>query len=282
MEIKTYKNASKIEERYISDLALRQAECWWAKPFEEYRICNNRWCRAIFSTQEVLWDIMKIREIESSWSISFCCKECWDNTQEIYKKEEYIETMRAYLLWQVSALLLVDDNDVVEWFGVISKTTIRGVAELEFNTRPGSYEIEETIKKIWKVLYDDKNAEDKDVICFHQIYLSPLIRNADLSYQSLKALFEINREDYAETPTIWEAKYDNKFYPISRSIGFENIAHDAYWYVIQSIPNYSDVLNFLDLHEWYQGFLWEMIRFKRESRNILRKYPDITSRKFYK
>ena len=281
MQLQTYKNASNIEEKYLSDLAQRQAECWWSKPFEEYKICKNDNCRALFSIEEVLWNLMEIRNPQSS-EVDFRCTECWDETEEIYEKEKFISLMKEYFLWEISAILITDDQDSVEWFWVISKTTIRWVMELEFNTRPGSYEIEETIKKLWKILYDDENAENEDVICFHQIYLSPLIRNSQLSYAALKELFEINRQDYSNIPTIWEAKYDNKFYPISRSIWFQDFIHDEYGYIMQHISHYSDVLDFLDSHSWYQDFLWDMIKFKKEARSILKKYPGWSGRKFYK
>jgi len=190
--------------------------------------------------------------------------------------------MKEYFLWEVSAILITDDQDSVEWFWVISKTTIRWVMELEFNTRPESYETDKTIKKLWKILYEDDNAEDKDVICFHQIYLSPLIRNSELSYTALKELFEINKEDYKDIPLVWETRYDNKFYSILRSMGVENLTDDRYWYVIQTLSKYSKILQFLDTYSWYQDFIWEMIKFKRESRSILTRNPELSGRKFYK
>jgi len=66
MKIKIYKNASEVEEKYLPDLADRQAECWWAKPFEEYKICKNNNCKALFSIEEVLWNLMEIRNILSN------------------------------------------------------------------------------------------------------------------------------------------------------------------------------------------------------------------------
>ena len=253
MQLQTYKNASNIEEKYLPELAERQAECWWAKPFEEYRICSNDDCKALFSIEEVLWNLIEIRSLQSSQK-DFKCTECWDETEEIYERERFISLIQEYFLWEVSAILIIDDQDSVEWFWVISKTTIRWVMEMEFNTRPRSYEIEETIKKLWRILYDDENAENKDVICFHQIYLSPLIRNSKLSYEALKRLFEINKENYKDIPLVWETRYDNKFYSILRSMWVKNLTDDKYWYILQTLPKYSGILEFLDTHSWYQDF----------------------------
>ena len=281
MQIKTYKDASTIEERYLPQLAKRQAECWWAKPFEEYKICMNENCKAIFSTEEVLWDVMNIR-IPEIYNNNFSCKECWDDTEEIYEKEKFIRLMQEYFLWEVSALLIVDGNDYVEWFWIISKTSIRWVVELEFNTRPESYEIEQTIKRLGSILYQDENSGDRDVICFHQIYVSPLVRNAKLSYQALKDLFAINNDTYKDIPLIWEPRYDNRFYPILRSIGRENIIDDKYWYVIQYLKKYWDMLDFLDANNWYQDIISDMVKYKKEAQAILREHPEFTQRKYYK
>ncbi len=281
MQLKSYKDASKIEERYLPQLATRQAECWWAKPFDEYRICQNTSCKAIFSTQEVLWDVLKIRAPESS-CIDFRCTECWDETKEVYQQEEFIELMKEYFLWEVSWLLVLDESDQVEGFWVISKTNISSLMRLELNTRPGSYEINETIKKISQTLYEDENCEDEEIICFHQIYISPIVRNSDLSYQAFKNLFEINKDEYKDIPLIWESKYDNKFYPILRSMGVENITHDKYGYILQTLSKYSHILDFLETHNGYQDFLSGMIKYKKEARDILKKHPEFKKRKFYK
>ncbi len=280
MQIKSYQDASKIENKYLPQLAERQAECWWAKPFDEYRICKNDSCKAIFSIEEVLWNILEIRNI-TSWKIDFSCSECTADTKEMYPKEKFIDMMKQYFLWEVSWVLVVDESDTVEWFWFTSKTTIRSLMEFEFNTRPSSYHIEDTIKKMWEALYGSEDVDQGEVICFHQIYLSPLIRESKLSYSVLKALLEIHRDDYRDIPIVWESKYDNKFYPILRSMGVQNLASDKYWYVIQTLARYSDMLDFLDIHSGYQDFLWDMIRYKKDSRRILKDSPELTKRKFY-
>ena len=281
MQLKTYKNASNIEEKYLSDLAQRQAECWWAKPFEEYKICKNENCRALFSIEEVLWNVMEIRNPQSS-EVDFRCTECWDETEEIYEKEKFIMLMKEYFLWKVSWLLVIDEKDSVEGFGFVTKTNIRELMEFEFNTRPSSYNIEESIKKLWEILYEDEHSENQEIICFNQIYLSPLVRSSKLSYEAFKTLFEINKDEYWDIPLVWDTRYDNKFYPIIRSIWAENLLHDKHWYSLQILSKYWYILDFLYQHNGYQDFLWEMIKFKKEARTILKKYPELTGRKFYK
>jgi len=281
MQIELYRSGEIIKKEDIWILADRQAECWWAKPFNEYRICTNTDCKAVFPIEEVLWDILNIRD-SGLRKTSFNCTECSSETEEIYEKEYIIQAIKEYFLWEVNLLLIKDKQSSIEWFWVTSKTTIRSLMEVEFNTRIGSYETEEIIKKLGHILYGDENAEDKDVICFHQIYLSPLIRSSELSYTALKTLFEMNRNEYKDIPTVWETRYDCKFYPISRSIWFENLEHDKHWYVIQHIPAYSDVLDFLDSHSGYQSFLWDMIKYKKESKKILKENPELVGRRFYK
>ena len=281
MQIKSYQDASDIEERYLHGLANSQAECWWAKPFDEYRICTNENCKTLFSIEEVLWDILNIRKSELRNS-HFSCTQCNSETEEIYETQYFISEMKKYFLWEVSAVLIIDESDNIEGFWVLSKTTIKGVTEFEFNTRVWSYDQDQIIIDISKALYWVENAENEDIICFHQIYLSPLIRNSQLSYEALKSLFEINEERYKEIPLIWEPRYDNRFYPILRSIGWENLTHDKYWYVIQYLEKYGDMLEFLNTHDWYQSFLWNMIKYKRESKSILKEYPELWGKKSYR
>ena len=280
MQIQSYKRAADIEEKYLPQLAKRQAECWWAKPFEEYLICVNKKCRAIFSSQEVLWDVMRVRHTPTQ-QINFCCTECWDTTQEIYNPHKFIKIMKEYFLWAVSSILVTDESDQVEWFGFVTKTTIRSLMEREFNTRPHSYDIEGAIKALWKKLYSSENSEHKNVICFNQIYLSPVVRSSKLSYEVFQKLFEINKDEYANIPLVWDTRYDNDFYPIIRSIWAEDILEDKYGYALQSLTRYWNVLDFLEKHNWFSDFIGSMIKYKKQAREILKNNPNFTQRKFY-
>jgi len=280
MQIKKYKDASKIPEKYLKSLISSEIECWGAEPFDEYKICVSESCKRIHSIEEVHGDIENFRKNKESWD-DFLCRECNSKTENIYDKNNFWEVIKEYIKWQVSAVLLLSEEDRVEWFWIISKTNLESLMDNEFNTRPNSYPKEETIKKLSKTIFWREDATLEDVICFHQIYVSPEFRDANISLKLLRELFFINPE-YKKIPVVGETRYDINFYTILRVMWSENICNDKYWYVLQYISRYKKMYEFLSENIWFKKVISIMKKFRIDSKNILKENPSFLDAKFYK
>jgi hypothetical protein len=62
MKIEVYKNTSTILEKLLPSLIDAQIECWGSKPFDEYKICENEECRALFSIEDIHGSIKKFNK----------------------------------------------------------------------------------------------------------------------------------------------------------------------------------------------------------------------------
>lgn len=280
MRIVGYKNSSDIEEKYITSLFARQVECWWSEPFGEYKRCTNKKCWGIFSIEKVCWNIANIR-LWNIWN-DFCCTECGSQTDFIYSNPEFLEMIKDYIKWQVSSVLLIDETDNVEGFWVVKKTKLWWLLDLEFATRPNSYDRDEVLEKISLSLFGEKDASDEDVICLHQIFVSELFRWWNTSFDILKKLFLLNYE-YWDIPILLETRFDSTFYPISRSMWVNDISSDKYWYVIQWFSNYEKIVDFFIRNNSFysETNLEQVLNFKEEAKSILLWNTSFSWQKFY-
>jgi len=276
-----YPIADDIPEKYMRQLFEKEVEVWGVEPFWEYKLCDNLECRRVFSIEDVHGEISKMHEKIYSWD-DFCCRECSSETSYMYKSEEFYDIMKQYVKWNVSAVLLIWDEDTLQGFWVLSQGTIESVAHWEFQTRWWSYNPNDVIQKLSENIFSCNDAKDEDIVCFHQIHVSGRVRDAAISYKLMQELFFLTGEIYNNLPVVWETRYDSRFYPVSRSMWFDDIFDDPHGYVIQSIWKYAEVLQFLSHNTWFSDFNKEMLGFKRNAKKILEKHPDYSGIKYYK
>jgi len=281
MEVLSFQDATEIPEKYIKSLVLPQIKCWWSEPHWEFKICSNNVCGRLFSIEEIhKWK--KIVNIHNECADNFCCDECNSETEYLYDTEEYFAAIQAYICSTVSITLILNENDEVQWFWVNKATNIIDACEQEFVTRPWSYDSGDLAHKISKEIFCDENFTEEEVVVLHHLYIAPKLRKYINATQLLTHLFSLNHEN-SRKPVLTEVRYDGNFYPLSRSIWFENITDDRYGYVTQYISSYSHVLDFLEQHKrWYRDFLPSMKKHKKESEMIMRNNPDFSWKKFYR
>jgi len=280
MEIKTYEDASEIPEEYLSGLVDAQIECWWQRPFDEHMICKNPKCWAMHSIEEVYWSLEGYRDRVND-VLTFECTECNSWVEQFYKKDEYLEVMREYFKWEVSVLLLFE-NDEVEGFWIISKTNITKLIETEFNTRPWSYDKEELKSKLSEIAFWQNNLNEKELVCLHHVFVSSLVRKWNMFFELLSELLNINKS-YSSLPIIWETLYASRFYPITRTMWFQDYILDSYWYVIQTMWEYSELLDFFKDHTSFsdKNLLRTLLKYKRDSLKQIWLNSKCIDRKFY-
>lgn len=276
MDILSYKQAKDIPEHLLVSLAKSEVECWWSEPFSEYKICEE--CSAIFSIEEVHWSVKKFRNSETNWDI-FECLECSWNTKYMYKINDFFDMIKEYIKWDVSAVLLVTPEKTVEWFAVLTKTTINWIVENEFNTRPNSYNKQELISLL---LNEYPFIGWQEVICLHQIYINKYFRWNNRAFNVLKKILTIN-ELYYNLPILLETRYDSRFYPITRYLWSQNLIDDKYWYVVQIIKNGLLFIKYLEkvLFEMKEKKLNVFFPFREESKKNIEKNIHFLERKFY-
>lgn len=280
MKIEIYKDAWVIPEKYLTSLVDAQIECWWSKPFDEYLICKHSKCRALFSIEDVHLDINKFRE--NRWkNMDFKCGECWWDTELVYEKETFLEAIKDYVKWEVSVILLIDEWNI-EWFWVITKTTISSLINNDFATRNWSYDKKELLMQMSKQIFWVDDASEENIILWNQLYVSPDIRKWNISFELSSELFSLN-EDYNWIPLVLETRYNSNFYPLWRNIWFKDIINDKYWYVVQFLEDYKKITDFFNSnnsYSWSDSFL-NVLGFRREALSIIRSNPYFWMRKFY-
>lgn len=241
MEIKSYKQASDIPDSILSSLVDSEIECWGLEPFSEYKICSD--CKAVFSIEEVHWSLEDFRNKTKSWD-DFECLECNWKTHYIYEPSYFLEEAREYVKWDVSSILLLTPDQKVEGFWILSKTNMSWLMEREFATRPSSYKKEDLLESLLDNFSWVDDLLNQDFICLHQIYISPYFRRVFKVFDMLKHMFSLRKED-SDLPIIMETRYDSKFFPITKKMWFDDIIDDKYWYVIQYLSKYMNLVNFL-------------------------------------
>lgn len=279
MKIETYKKAINIPEKYFESLVDREIECWGSRPFDEYKICANPECKAIFSIEDIYETTWNYRNRENEEkSEDFKCTCCNSKTEFIYEKTNFLEVVKEYIKWEVSRVLLTHNNEKVEWFWILSKTTLSWAINYEFATRPNSYDKEELLKTLSKKLFWTENARNEEITLLHQIYVSKKFRWYWFWKQILKKILEFKWSD--DIPILLETRYNSEFYPISRSIGFENIMNDKYWYICQYIPKKNN-FRWGDTYKILEKISKKFTFYKKEALEILSLNNSFTLQKFY-
>lgn len=242
MELITYKNASQVPEEFLPSLIDAQIECWWSKPFDEFKICNNNWCRAIYSIEDIYWSLEKYKSSEEQ-SLNFECLECWSETDFIYKKQEFLKIINEYFKDEVSLILVLNWKNLVEWFWLLKISSIESIVNLELSTRPNSYKKNYIAEKISSNLYWSNNFIQNKIICLHHIYTSPNIRNTWFWMLILKEMLKIMIEKWLSW--ILETRFDSKWYLIAKAIWFEELCVDKYWYVLMYIKQIRERIDLI-------------------------------------
>jgi len=247
--------------RQIFDL---EVQVWWEKPFWEYKICDSTSCRRVFSIEDVHGAVDAMNS--ASWE-DFCCTDCLSETSYMYASEDFYEVMKEYVQWNVSMILLIWDEDTVEWFWILSQWTIESISNYEFQTRPWGLSPENLVSSLSQAIFWVEDASEEDVVCFHQIFVSKQVRDAAISYKLMQELFFLTAEVYSDLPVVWETLLDWRFYPVSRSMWFDDAGVDKYWYVIQYIHKYSSILKFLWENDWFKSFQSRLLHFRKYGRS---------------
>ncbi|MDD5213607.1 MAG: GNAT family N-acetyltransferase [Candidatus Gracilibacteria bacterium] len=279
MELKSYKKASEIPKKYLASLVDAEIECWGSRPFDEYKICTNPNCKAIFSIEDIYETVANyINRINDELAKNFKCSCCNSKTELIYEKNKFLEIIKEYIKGEVSRVLLIDDNERVEGFGVLSKTNLSGAINYEFATRPASYDKEELLKSLSKELFGTEDAGEEQISLLHQIYVSHLYRGTGFGKQILNSILEFNGND--NIPILLETRYDSEFYPISKTLGFKNIMNDKYGYTCQYIPK-KDYFILANKPTILKEISAKFSFYKKEALEILSLNNSFLTQKFY-
>ncbi len=277
-----FPDASKIPSKYREMLVYPQIHCWWSEPHGEYKICDDDSCRRIISIEEI-HGVKWHEQIHNEHSRNFSCPECQGSTSFFYEPNEFLSAIEEFISESVSSVLISSDSlDEILAFAVMSRTNIESACKQEFATRPWSYDPEALASAFSRALFWEKGAEKKEVCVFHQMYVSPTIRNAAVSYKLLVDLF-LQNPQMNWIPVINETKYNTNYYPIMRSIWFQDLLHDPYGYVTQYISSYQKVLDFLKRHpKGYKSFVNDIRKYRQVSRDIVSQNPEFSAQHFYK
>ena len=284
MNIEVYKDASTMSEERFLSLVDTQIECWWVRPFDEYLICKDYKCRALFSIEDVHWNIDNFRK--EKWKKNdFECEECWNETEEIYEKEKFLKLLKEYFKWEVSCVLSMYDWKM-EGFWLLTKTTVSSIIDYELATRQWSYNKEELLKQISKKIYWIDDALNEIIIMWNNLFIWSKYRKQNNSFKLLKKLFNLNK-NYSWIPLILETRYDTKFYPLWKNTWFKNLLNDKYWYIVQYLKFYSEFLNFFAYNNSFfpqenSALFLNIQKIKNETLTFIEKNPNFSKRKFYK
>lgn len=271
MEIQTYNDASQIPEEQLSSLVDAEIECWWSRPFDEYRICNNEECRAIFSIEDVFWSLENFFKKKEEKSV-FWCEECGDWTSFVYEKEKFLMKVREYIKEDVVTILLLEKEETVRWFWVVSIKPVKSIIDLEFNTRPWSYNKYLLLKMIWKYFSSQKNCADKKIICFHHIFVWIDLRGQWYWNKISEKQIDILKKN-EWTPIILETIKNSQGYYFAINMGFKALMEDKYWYVIMFLE---------EDNASYEEVISNIIKNKASNKWNNQTTNKINNRKFYK
>jgi len=274
MELKSFPNASDIPEKYLPSLVKSEIECWGSRPFDEFMKCTDKSCWKMYAIEDVYWSVENYRNRKEDKE--FNC-DCWCQAELYYKPEEFIEVVREYIKWEVSAVLLLV-NEEVEGFWVISKTTLLEAINIEFATRPLSYDKQEILKELSEKIFWIENASEKEIIILHQIFVSEFIRWWWIGKKLLENLIKTNSNK--NLPFLLETRYDSKFYPISRFMWFENLVNDNHWYIIQYNKE-KTFINSKNLNKFLNQISNNFELYKKEALEILKFNPIFSYKKKY-
>ncbi len=270
MNIAVYEDASTLPEEYFPSLADAQIECWWSRPFDEYKICQDEKCRALYSIEDVFWSIENFN-LKKDKNTDFKCEDCWQKTDFIYDKELFIENIREYIKWEVSVVLLLN-NSKVEGFWVTIIKTLKELLDLELWNRPKSYKEHFLITSdLWKKL-------NEKFSCINHIYVSKEYR---WKWYWKKLLFEIfNFLQMQQNQIVTETRYDSDFYSICKSIWFEWEINDKYWYILMFLKK-NWYINQDNINSIFNDISTNFLKYKQKARSILNINSSFSHRKAY-
>jgi len=239
MEIKSYKKVSDVPEKYLSSFVEAEIKCWGARPFDEYMVCKNSKCKALYSIEDVHWTKGDIND-----SFDFKCIECDNDVEACYDREDFLRETIEYFKREASVVLIIE-NEKVEWLTLLSKTSVEWLIDYEFATRPNSYPKDILLQKISEKIFWMQDASKEELIHWNHMYLNTNLRKNNLSFNLSKAIFSLNPE-YKDYPLIGETRFETKIYPIFRRIGFEEIMWDKHWYISMFLPKIQIILDYLN------------------------------------
>jgi hypothetical protein len=278
ISIQGFPDSWEIPDNLLDSLIDAEIECWWSEPFWEFLICESQECWKLYSIEETLWDIEQLRNFDTS-KLCFNCTACHSPTKYVYPKGELFNTYKQYFNDKVSSVLLfAEKKNVVEWFGIMSLTDIEGVVNLEFNTRPWSFDKDKLSTTLTQEISPETLSVQQEVVCFHQLYISPHIRQHDVFWDTVLRLFSL--KSHENTSVTLETRYDSKVYPLMRVLWFRDVFHDQYGYVVQVLEEYGKVIEFIEKLSEYDWLVSSLIKYKRHANDMLAKNPHFQD-KFY-
>jgi len=248
MRLLTYEQARDMPGNYLSSFVGAEIECWWSHPFDEFKKCDNPRCWALYSIEDVYWTVDEYRNRVKNVTLidNFKCDECWDNTSDMYWKQHFLEVFVDYFNNQVSAILLLNDEDIVRWFWIVSYRKISDLISLELSTRLWSYNKDELLYLLSKNIYWVSNAWNDNVIFFNHLYLWQELRNTKYWWLVMQRLFKFVKF-YDNKPSLIETMKNSEVYNFMLNSWYKELISDNYWYAIMYVDkdncSYSSVFN---------------------------------------
>ena len=247
MKLESFREAKNMPEKYLPSLVDAEIECWWSRPFSEFRICKSDICKATYSIEDVYWSIKEYQKMREQWKNieQFDCQECNSETWYVYEKGKFTEVIRDYIKWTVSSILLLWNNDIVRGFWIVTKKSIKDLLELELNTRPWSYNKEDLLTNLSLSIYWKNNAWDESVIYFNHLFIWEELRQEKYWWLLMQKLIKFVKY-YNDIPTIIETKIHSNVYYFMKRMWLKDSFVDKYWYVVMYLCNdncsYRDIL----------------------------------------
>ena len=275
-----FSHYNEFSEGLVSEFINAAIYCWGSAPFNEFKICTS--CKRIHSVEEVYsLDVPLLDEsIVKYIPDNFPCTDCGSATLNMYDKKELMENLKKYFEFNVYMVLSFTEEWRISAFGVMVKKSIQDIVDYDFSTRPNSYNKDQLCIDIYKKLFRRESSESKEVLCLQNIYVSPSERWKQISLKLIGKMFSHFLPEEGDIPAILETKIDSNFYSISRCLGFENIwDFDKYWYIVQGIPQVSDLVN---INQISHNIRNQLSYFNKESSYFLNKNPNLLAPKFYK
>lgn len=243
MRLESYKEAKKMPEKYLPSLVDAEIECWWSRPFNEYRICDNDSCKAIYSIEDVYWNLSNFWN-KNNHNNDFNCKECNETTTYVYEKEKFLNEISEYIKGDVSAILLLSNNDIVRGFWIVSRKTISSLIAVDFNTRPWSYDKTNLLNDLSINIFWKNNASDESVINFNHLFIWEELRKDKYGGIIMQRMLKLIKF-YNDVPSVIETKKNSNVYNFMTRMWYQVLTSDKYWYVIMYLS--KDKCTFKDI-----------------------------------
>lgn len=273
-----YPDASQIPENFLRQIHWHQVEWWWAEPYDEYKICATPGCWRLYSIDDVRGSLQ-----EDDSEEDFTCWEenCEGETVFIYNTEAFYNNLIEYIQRNVSMVLLTN-GDELKGFWMLSQWNIKSVAHIEFWGRPNGYTPELIVEKLSQDLFWVTDASEEQITHMFNVIIEPSTLRTHNAFALMQELFFAFAEDLYLYPVVKESHYADRMYPIARAMWFRNVVDNQYWYVIQTVDRYSEILNYFRLHPWFIKMLWDIHHYREEAKSIIEKNNWFIWNKYYK